>query len=233
MWNTDCNGDFPETNPWKTQLAWLRVIWDSWELRLNILLEECLNKLLSDYFCSSPPRRWSLCSRYARPLTVTESRYSFYFTLPRSHICCSVLSHLNLRYRWNREASVSQICSFRFRQPDGARPCFQLPSCRVVIKCKLIELLLGRILLRGFGFGDTWKINVLQQWNKPDGLNVTQTDTNRGSVFFSFYTFWHVVIGKVLWHNDVSDGRELPCPPELFTEECHCILWAKNVAFTV
>lgn len=135
------------------------------------------------------PRCWSLCSRYACPLTDTVSRHSFYFTLQGSHICCcSVLSNLSLRYRWNREASVSQICSFGFRQPNGARPCFQLPSCRVVIKCKLIELLLGSILLRGFRFGDTWKINVLQRWNKPDGLNVTQTDTNCG-VFFRFIRF--------------------------------------------
>lgn len=167
-------------------------------LRLGNLLKNAqTNCCLIFFFFFSSPRRWSLCSCYACPLTGTVSRYSFYFTLQRSHICCSVLSNLSLRYWRNREASVSQICSFRFRQPNGARPCFQLPSCRVVIKCKLIELLLGRILLRGFGFGDTWKINVLQQWNKQDGLNVTLTDTN--CRVFSFYTFWHVVIGKVLW----------------------------------
>lgn len=139
------------------------------------------------FFFSPPP---SLIAMFTLCLpTDRYSRYSSYFTLPHSHICCSVPSHLSLRCRWNREASVSQICSFRFRQSSGARPCFQLPSCRLLIKCKLIELLLGRILLRGSGFGDTWKINVLQQWNKPDGLNVTQTDTNCGVFFFRFIRF--------------------------------------------
>lgn len=41
-------------------------------VKAQLIIEECLNKLLSDYFFSSPPTpRWLLCSRYACPLTDT------------------------------------------------------------------------------------------------------------------------------------------------------------------
>lgn len=91
------------------------------------------------------------------------------------------------------------ICSFTFQQANSAHSCLQLPSCWKVIKCKVIKLLLGRILLDGFRFDEVTLGRLMSsnsETTSADEIILYSVLTGTHCKLFSLQTFWHVKAGK-------------------------------------